>query len=88
MNRNRNPYLIAWIIFTLLGTVGGNIVALFAAHSILAFFDKAGVSEHLMWWIRVTVHFVVALSISYAVFDYVMRKRFTEKTSADTTRTI
>jgi hypothetical protein len=45
MNRSRNPYLTAWIIFTLLGTVGGNIVAIFVAHSILALFDKAGVQE-------------------------------------------
>jgi len=79
---------MAWLIFTLLGTIGGNLVALVPVSAVLAFFDMASASERTIWWARVITHFIVALSISFVVFKRVVRKRFVEKASHHGTPTI
>jgi hypothetical protein len=84
----RTHYFVAWLIFTLVGTVGGNFVAIFVTSAVLPFFQMSGASEDVTWWTQKLTHFAVALSISFIAFCYVVRRRLVEKADAEATQTI
>jgi hypothetical protein len=85
---SRSQYFSAWLIFTLCGTLAGNFAAVVVTSAVLPAFDMAGASEQVSWWVKTTLHFIVALSVSYVVFCYVVRTRVLQKADAEATPTI
>ena len=83
----RRSFVKPWLLFFVLGTIGGNVVAVIVGSFVVTTVEAAGASEELAETIKSVSHFAVAMFVSYIVFAHVARNFIATTTEESSGRT-
>ena len=76
-------YFKAWLLFFLIATVGGGILAMIIGSFVAAFLGAGGMSLQQMTRILQIIGYVIAIPISYVTFRAVVGKYLLPKIDDD-----
>ena len=74
-----SDYFIAWLLFTIIATVGGISAGVIVGTSLGMIFNRIQVQEHMILIIGVAAGYAVATTVSYLAFRLVVRHQIVKK---------